>query len=188
MSHRAVYKSSAAEFLDVLFSGLDKSHQEQYAESIDLLDRHANAPLSEAARELGEQGTLRPDVGTDEDLRTYWLDEPGRLAGQHVDRVLRHGYRQAIELARTHDVPIETFWITGAGDEFQVHICESERQVTVFMFVPQTRRYGSTRSTSRSWAVGVGGLRDPGAEILDEGPPPVVKIQTSGPSEAGTAT
>jgi hypothetical protein len=78
-------------------------------------------------------------------------------------------------------VPIETLWITGTGDQFEVHICEGRRAVTVVNLIPLVRPYGSRRAKARSWVVrtsdGTEGDRE---RALDGGDPPVVMVQVSG--------
>jgi hypothetical protein len=105
------------------------------------------------------------------------------MAGPDVERVLRCGYEKAIGIARSRPdpLPIETFWVTGASDSLEVHICEGERHVTVTVFIPTDRRYGSERAESKSWVVRVartGDDRD--IPPLDGGDPPVLAVQTSG--------
>jgi hypothetical protein len=182
MTHCAVYKSLTAEFLDDFYSGDMMPIEDAYDRAEGLFEDHADDPLSATTADLNNEDLLSTDVGNPEDFDNYWLSGTSQLAGKEVDRVLRHGYAEAIRIARTYDepVPIETFWVTGAGDDFELHICKGKRHVTVFMFIPKPRRYGSTRSEATSWVVRVGGLRDDEAEALDEGAPPIVKVQVSG--------
>jgi hypothetical protein len=161
MSERAIYKSTAAEFLDDLFGGTPDDLEGAYADALDLLMSIGDAPLSEAAAHLVESGRLEPDAVAD--------SAKGWRAGPEVDRVLRAGYRQAMELAssRSEPVPIETLWMTGSGKDFELHICDGKRHVTVVLLLPLERSYGSQRAATRSWAVRV-----------DAGE--VVMVQTSG--------
>jgi hypothetical protein len=178
MSDCVVYKSTAVEFLDDFYGGGSEELKQAFDSALDLL--RTDRPLVDRVSQLERDGRLSP--GAADEFRAYWLAETSQLAGKEVDRVLRHGFREAIELARSSDPPrpIETFWVTGASDEFEVHICEGKRQVTVIMLIPLVRRYGSKRARSKSWAVRVGGLRDADAERLDEHDPATVKIQLSG--------
>ena len=101
--------------------------------------------------------------------------------------MIRLANREAIALAGAHspEVPIETFWVRGAGDDFEVHIHDGVDRVTLFWMVPVERDYGSTRAETSSWVVRVGGLDDvrPDASRreLDNEPDPVRMIQVSGP-------
>jgi hypothetical protein len=87
-----------------------------------------------------------------------------------------------MQLAIQRGQPIETFWVTATGADFELHISEGHRSVLVFFFVPREegRKYGSTRAQSRSWVVR---LEDP--DLLPGVPrkllgDSIVKIQSSG--------
>jgi hypothetical protein len=128
----------------------------------------------------GDADKLRAAFDYSVDILDHWLGGP--LAGKDVDRVMRHAYRQAIRLASAADqpLPIETFWVTGMGDDFEMQICEGPRKVTVFVFIPGTD--GSSENTdARTFIVRSGSVHDPGAETLDDRDPPVVQLQASGP-------
>ena len=174
MSTSAVYKSTAAEFLDELFGGTAEELGVAYERALGLLESIGDGPLSEAAAMLVGDDGLPPEAV--EDSATGWR------AGDDVDRVLRAGYRQAIQLASSgHEpVPIETLWLTGASDSFEVHICEGRHQVTVVLMVPLVRSYGSRRAQARSWVVRSDAGDDEAAHLPEEGDPPVVMVQTSG--------
>ena len=98
------------------------------------------------------------------------------------DQVVRAGFTEAMQLAIQKGQPIETFWVTATGTDFELHICEGHRSVLLFFFVPrqQDRKYGSTRALSRSWVVRV----DDPAVLPDLPRKPladsIVKIQSSG--------
>jgi hypothetical protein len=183
VSERAVYKSTAAEFLDEMFSGTAEELRTAYNDSLALLEQTAGGSLSEAAAELADDGVLPDGIGDVDTFFADWLDEDGQMAGQHAGLLMRHGYEQAIRLAlRDGDpVPIETLWVTGAGDEFEIHICEGKERVTVVMFIPLVRLYGSERAFTRSWVVRVGAPKaTDDAVSLAEGDPPVTKVRMSG--------
>jgi hypothetical protein len=193
MAHVAVYKSRAAEYLDDFYSGDERPITEAYEEALALLAQYENDRLSAVTAVLNdperEVARLDPDDGNPDDFEAFWLSDDSAHGDKQVDRVLRHGYREAIEIARGYPepVPIETFWITGASDEFELHICAGKRRVTVFMFVPQRRRYGSTRSEASTWVVRVGGLRDDESITIDERTPQIVKVRVSGRDDGTTA-
>jgi hypothetical protein len=182
MSHRAVYKTTTAEFLDNLF-GAASVGGGAFDDALRLLE--LGGSLSETTRELESREDGLPP-GTADGFEAQWLSSSEQSGDNAVGRVLRQGYRAAVDLARARGVPIETFWTTGAGDDFELHICENSERISVFMFVPgnDTRDYGSRRAQSRSWVVRVGDLDDvdPAArrEALDDGNPPVYRIQVSG--------
>jgi len=171
MSHVAVYKSRAAEFLDQLYAG--GGHEV----ARDLIARHKNE-LAGSTEELNENHGLAREAGNREAFENYWL-APGSRFGKDVDRLLANGYEQALAIAG--DTPIETFWVTGATDEFEVHICTGERVVSVFMFIPVERRYGSRNAVSQSFVVRAGGPDEGDAQVLDPNIPPIVMEQVSGP-------
>ena len=179
MAERAVYKSTSAEFLDDLFGGTPEELAAQYAQSLGLLDDIGDAPLAEAIERLAEEGELPPE--SVEDSEKGWRGRPD------VDRVIRAGYREAMRLASSSDapLPIETLWVTGAADAFEVHVCEGKRAITVVFFIPLERGYGSERARARSWVIRTA-TGDDDVEVFglaDPGDPPIVKIQVSGGGE-----
>jgi hypothetical protein len=182
VADRLIYKSTSAEFLDELFGGDDaESLNAAYQRSLDLLDSIGGAPLSAAAAVLAENGELPPEAV--EESETGWR------ADRIVDRIIRAGYQEAIRLAqdKPEPVPIETFWVTGATDELEVHICEGKRQITVLLLIPLDNEYGSRRADARSWVVRANGLRDSKAVVLlDDEEPRVVIEQVSGRSSTAS--
>lgn len=177
MADRAVYKSTAAEYLDDLFGGTPDELAAAYQTALDLLDSIGDAPLTEAVSRLVDDGDLPPEAVENSDR--------GWRAGQRVDQVIRVAYTEAMQLALARDepLPIETMWITGASDDFEVHICEGKRCIIVTMFIPLERSYGSSNANARSWVVRV----DDGVDAGD-GEVPVAMIQTSGPDPAASAS
>ena len=175
MAETAVYKSTFAELLDAMFGGTPEELEDQYAESLGLLEDIGDAPLSEAIERLVDEGKLPPE--SVDDSERGWRGQPD------VDRVIRAGYREAMLLARARGVPIETLWLTGPADEFELHICEGPRSVSVVLFIPPVRDYGSEHAQARSWVIRTGGSSDEidAFGLPDPGGPPLVKIQTSGP-------
>ena len=87
-------------------------------------------------------------------------------------------------------MPIETFWVTGASADFELHICESTDRIVCLMFVPEeeSREYGSRRAKTRSWIVRAGDVDeirpDAPRKVLDNDNPAIVSIQVSGPLAA----
>jgi hypothetical protein len=180
--HRVIYKSTSIEFLDDFYRQ-DVEGAVGFAQSI--------LPGS-GAMDVAQAWASNTDFDTGEleGFETHWLGEDSALSAHDVDRVLRLAYREALELAAAHTpvAAVETFWVRGAGDEFEVHIHDGIERITMFMFVPVVRRYGSRRATTRSYVVRVGDLDDVHSEAprkeLDGGDAPVLMIQVSG--EVGT--
>jgi hypothetical protein len=178
MPHAAVYKSSNIELLDTFYRN---DPEGALASSAALLEENS---AQDAASQFAGNGNM--PIGEVDRFGHGWLDEDAQ-------RVLRLGELEAIQIAQTFDppAPIETFWVTGSADEFELHIHapEADREdprVTVFMFIPRSRGYGSTRATSRSWIVCVGDREDihdeaPRQIIGDDDGPSVYRIQVSGP-------
>lgn len=177
MPDLAVYKSTAAEVLDELFGGVGDELDAAFDRSLELLSN--DGPLSEAASRLVETGELPPDAV--ENSTRGWR------AGEDVDRILRCAYREAIAISRGRDepLPIDTLWITGASDTFEVHVCEGTRQITLVMFIPVTREYGSRKAAARSWVFRAARDDDAAdARLPDEGEPAIAMVQTSGRAAA----
>jgi hypothetical protein len=173
-----VYKSTGVEFLDDYFSGATTPLKQAFKEGLALMTSNPDSLKGTVAPFEGKE---LPD-GTADGFESGWLAATaGPLAGQDVERVMRHGYEQAIKLARDPLKPIETFFVTGAGPDFELHICEGKYAVTVFMLIPQDRTHGSHNAQSKSWVVRVGHLGDSTtAEELDLEDPPTVKTLVSG--------
>ena len=157
MSHRAVYKTTTAEFLDEFYSGVSRPRSEAYADALALMDLDS---LSDSTRDLESRDSGALDAGAASDFEAHWLASSAKHGAAPVERILRLGYREAVELASAHNLPIENFWVTGTGDDFELHICETADRIIVFMFVPNEglRPYGSTRAQSRSWVVRAGDI------------------------------
>ncbi len=182
----SIYKIQSGEALDDFY---EADPGEALSLAAGLLSEADSSSVVLAAEAFADTDNL-PDGAVDE-LRGGWLEgirwSGGVVPGDEVDRVLRLGYREAIAVAREYDppVPIESFWVTGPGVQLGVHITAGPRRVTVFISTPVELKYGSTRTSSRSWVVRIGDLDevDPEAprEQLDDGQFPVMKIQVSGP-------
>jgi hypothetical protein len=98
--------------------------------------------------------------------------EHSYLQGPEFESVMRQGYLEAIALAFRHSppVPVETFWMTGAGnDAFEMHISDGVECVSATLLVP----------------VVDGGSYDPGSPegwgVRIDGEGQTETIQTSGP-------
>jgi hypothetical protein len=184
--HRAIYKNTSIEFLDAF-----------YREDVDAAVQFGRGVLGNSSTDalsVAQQWATASsfDTGELQGFQSRWLDENSALSAHDVDRVLRYSYREALELANAPKLLeppqppklVETFWVLGAGDEFEVHIHDGVDRVTMFMFVPLVRRYGSRNAATRSYVVRVGDLEDvPDAYArreLDADADPVLMIQVSG--------
>ena len=163
-----VYKSMPVEVLDGFFdNGPDLADNLRF--SLGLLE--GNQSLKTITEGLGSE---HPEFGNvseqADDFEDFWL-EP--LSNQGVERVMRRAYRHAVKLAAegvnpeetnlteqqpSQPKPIETFWITGAGSEFEMHVCKTDLQrIAVFVITPLTPDPpGSANAHSQSWSFRAG--------------------------------
>jgi hypothetical protein len=173
MPHRAVYKTTNDEYLDD--AGHDPAALREALERLKLA-----GPLEQVTRGLAGRG-LRKDAAS------YYAPFARDQGADTFERVLRSGFRVAMELAIEKDQPIETFWVTAPGSDFELHVTEGRYSVLVFFFVSgkEARPYGSARAASRSWVIRAGDRDDVHSDAprtpLDDG---VVQIQVSGQSGA----
>jgi hypothetical protein len=79
------------------------------------------------------------------------------LQGPEFEAITRQGYIEAIALALRHSppVPIETFWMTGAGNErFEMHLTDGTDKVSVTVVVPTPAEGGTDEEGSpEGWVV-----------------------------------
>ena len=148
-----VYKSRPVELLDEFFSG-EGDLTDAYRFSTEILATPGDLAATTttlADAPPGPPGFVSQDAT---DFRNVWLQP---LADQNVEVVMRRAYEKAIELATedpANPKPLETFWVTAAGSEFEMHVCSTDKRVTVFVFTPIERQEpGSRRAASRSFAV-----------------------------------
>lgn len=144
-SNRAVYKSAVVDALDDFLSGDAEVLRARYEYALRLLDE--NTSLAEIMEQLESDGRRSAEFVP--------AGQGSALVGRQFDEVTRRGYTAAIDLALGHEVPVpvETLWMTGVSDEFEMHVCDGDRQVTVLVLVPEARQYGSERARSASWIV-----------------------------------
>jgi hypothetical protein len=176
MADRAVYKTFDVEVLDDFYSGDPPTSLTVALRQGDrLLNASASAGLS-AGFAGYKQFPQQLGGGTTPQEFNAWLAAGGAAA----ERIVRLGYKEAVRRARNRTLPIDTFFVAGASEEFELHVCEGERRVTVFIFMPEGRPYGSRRASSTSWIFRTA-RDDDRAEPLDDEDPRVVMIQRSGP-------
>jgi len=184
MPQGAVYKSLNIEALDTFYRNDPAGALATAAELL------AGSSTRDAAESFAGQGNIAP--GELEHFDHGWLDDDAQ-------RVMRIGEMHAIEVAQGFNppAPIETFWVTGASKDFEMHIHapapdHEDPRVTVFMFIPTSRGYGSRRAASSSWIVRMGDRDDVHheafREVVDDDGPPVFRIQVSGPNQGGATS
>jgi hypothetical protein len=166
----AVYKTTGMEAVDAYYS---ENLAERLAEAAELL----NGSLHDAAARFSDEGFMPGD-----EVENF---DRGWPSSDTASKVIQHGYAQAVRVAQERQIPIESFFVTGSGKDFEFHICEGRDRVTVFTFVPHSRDYGSSRAAMRSWVVRVGdddGIdgKLPRQTLDSSGEFPVLMIQMSG--------
>jgi hypothetical protein len=177
-----IYRSKQAEQLDEYFSGSAEQLRAIYTTVLRRYDDYEDRPLLDLVTDFEGQTDVPWHNGAATEFEEHWS------AGR--DAVLKAGYREAFTLALEHDppVPLETFWVTGAGDDFELHISDGEQHVTVFMVVPpgDSVPLGSIRARAKSWVVTAGDRTpDPGRPAAQELAAGIVKVEVSGNPGSG---
>jgi hypothetical protein len=177
MSNVRIYKSTAAEFVDDFFGGTKRSRDAAFQQGLELL----NSPDS-------LQSITQQFRGANLAAPSYTPSDPSWLQSANADRIMKEAYRHAIELAQRLDLPIETFWVTGASDEFEMHVCQGKDRVTVFVSIPDDNvPEGSTKADTRSWVFSTGRRAVTRGESETTNDPEVFRTQVSGAGEAATS-
>jgi hypothetical protein len=131
LGQRKVYKDSAVTAMDEFLGGTGGVPLSQALE----FGRRLLADTSQSLAELTAQAARQQPGGVSIDeeqarhFATHW--------DQQAQEEMRRAYTAAIDLA-TEDVllPIETFWVTGPNERFQIFARRGPRQVTVLVFIP----------------------------------------------------
>jgi hypothetical protein len=172
-----IYRSKQSEALDARFSGSPEKLRAIYETALDLYARYPD--VGDMVDDLASVPGLPWNGGTATEFSSStWAG--GR------DVLLKHAYKEAFELALKHavPVPVETLWVTNAGDDFELHVVDGFDRVTVFMVVPPGEGVmnSSWRADNMAWVVTSVDARQPdeGREILELAPGEVVKIEISG--------
>jgi hypothetical protein len=172
MPNVSIYKSAAAEFLDDFFSGDDDQLTANYDYAIALLEQDG-VSLAEIIDQFASDRDGPADA---QGLAEHWLQQP------NVDRIMRASHLHAMRTARDLGVPMDSLWVIGASDEFEVHVSESPRRITVLVCIPDrdAPKGGSrrARSSSSAFVAQDRGLAS-GGEVVDDGDTPIVRTQTS---------
>ena len=194
---RHVHKTLLTESLDEFFGGTAEELEAAYQYALDLLDEYDERPLSDVTAHITTSDSSRADapsgprdVGSSEHFFNDWLSDDSPLDGRAVDRVLRHGYRTAIELALEGEQPrpIETVWVSGESGDFELHVVEGRRQVTVVVFVPLPfddvigggGGESAKLTNTKAWAIYPGDDATRGVERLEQGDVTVLRRQIGG--------
>jgi hypothetical protein len=128
-----VGKGHQFKMLDEQYSSPPSSAPSTYDEVLNRIDQ----PLADlAANHVGPGSSGQTGLSPKDEshfkshwLRDWWPSKP-------VEQVLRNGYKEAINRAKTADKPIESIWVCANEDEFQIYICEGPHQITVIVFTP----------------------------------------------------
>ncbi len=181
-----IYKTKQSEELDEHFSGSADQLRGIYTTALHRYEEYDDQPLTAMVTDLAGQAGVPWSAFTAEYFANEWVS--GKQSRSSTDAVLRNGYREAIRLALSHEppVPLETFWVTGAGADFEVQISDGEEHVTLFTIVPGVAGddipLGSKRAVAKSWIVTAGERTPdegrPEAEQLGTGE--VLKLEISG--------
>jgi hypothetical protein len=97
------------------------------------------------------------DRGSDEFIHPYGGSS---LQGPQFESVTRQGYLEAIALAFRHSppVPIETFWMTGAGNNaFEMHLSDGRDRVSLTLLVPDVEGGSHEERSPEGWVVRIDG-------------------------------
>ena len=150
---RSTRSCSNAEKLDTHFSGDGERLRVLYTSVLQQYELLGSEPLSNMVTSLVSLDVPWDQAAAERFANAWPTAGPSRT---NADPILRHGYAEAFLLAlrREPPVPVETFWVTGAGDDFEVHVSDGTDHVTVFMIVPGTprRRHPRARRTPRTRA------------------------------------
>jgi len=130
LGQRKVYKDSAVRAMDEFLGGtggVPLSQALQYARGLLADTSQSLAELTEQA--VRQQRGVSVDQEQAQHFATHW--------GEEAQNEMRRGYTAAIDLASEDELlPIETFWVTGPNERFQIFARKGPRQVTVLVFIP----------------------------------------------------
>ena len=184
MPNQAVYKSTAAEFLDDFLSGASEGLDATFGYTLGLLESDSQGQLSQTTQVLVHDNKL-PERST-QDFEAYWLSDTSQLAGKDVGRVMRHGYAEAIRIAAratrragaNRDAlghrgqrRLRASYLRGPGTRNGVAVHPARPRVR-FQAGEQEELGGSGRQLAGS------------GETLDPADPPIIKVQVSGRPDA----
>jgi hypothetical protein len=131
VGERNVYKDDAVRAMDAFLGGTGGTSLEralEYARGILDDTSQSLADLTSAAVQRRE-GILGIDRRQAEHFLSHWTEDE--------QEEMRRGYAEAVRLAsRDQLLPIETFWVTGPNEKFEIFAEKGPRQVTVVVFIP----------------------------------------------------
>jgi hypothetical protein len=131
VGQRNVYKDDAVRAMDAFLGGTGGMSLErslQYARRFleDTSQSLANLTATAVERRDGILD-INPDQA--EHFLTHWTEDE--------QEEMRRGYSEAVRLATEEQLlPIETFWVTGPNEKFEIFAVKGPRQVTVVVFIP----------------------------------------------------
>jgi hypothetical protein len=153
-----------------------------YDDALARLEGPSARPLGNLAEEHAD-----PDSGLEQGLNprdpghfsNHWLNDAtdeGWWQDKHVEDIMRAGFIQAIRQAKGAGKPIETWWVCANEDQFQIYICEGDRQITVIVFTPKPKHEDASVMTADEpiWVVKEHEDYDDPCEVLNPGQTPVV--------------
>lgn len=126
---RDVYKDDAVRAIDEFFSGNATPLKQAYEYALGILTDE-----SQTLAELARQEFERPEAPnlSDEQVQHFGSHWPPEVQDE-----MRRGYTEAVRLADGEPpLPIETFWVTGPNNGYEIYARRGLRQVTVLAFIP----------------------------------------------------
>lgn len=170
-----IYRSKQSEALDARFSGSPEHLRTVYETALELYDRYPDV------KEMVDDLASTPGLPWNGDTATEFGSD--KWATGRKNELLKQAYKDAFQLALAHDppVPVETFWVTGAGDDFELVVSDGFDRVTVFMILEADGHTGSLRADNKAWVFTAGERTpDDGRPVSELAPGNVVKIEISG--------
>src|SRR5690242_3207418 len=118
---RIIYKNTSIEFLDDFYRD-NVNAAVDFGQGV----LSSSADVLSVANDWADESSY--DKGELQGFQSTWLG--GSLGGHDVDSVVQVAYREALVLAnapRREDPSrdaklVETFWLTGFGDLFEIHV------------------------------------------------------------------
>jgi hypothetical protein len=193
VAHRTVFKSLPVDRLNQFFSAPGPELRRRYELALEHIDSGRSlSGITEMMSGGGERGLSSLSADDVAHFRQDWLGDTGWTQGVDVEGIMRYGYREAITLAMAgkSPLPIETLWVTGTGGVFEIYVNEGDRQVTVLVFVPtrarkMTKAPEPTGASKRTFVIRAADGSGVGARVNRSRKSPIVKIEVSGPGDAG---
>ena len=123
------FKNRAVEALDELFSGESRDLRETYSTVLELLESHDELAALTRRYVRDDGRWTGPEL---DHFEGHWLTHDSDLA-----RLMKERYREAVDEAMKGPLPIDTYWVSDATDEFEIHVFPGKRRVAVHVFLPR---------------------------------------------------